>query len=338
MAIDAPFDDLIEAGVVDEQHRIIPSITNPDELLKAKAKGLCGAEVLWTGPRAGTSFSVWKSNVQKAIRRCDVEQGVASIVAIAPCGGPWLSNLINRITKVIVSEDIGIADARCPGLCVQLLDIYESYQCGGEITFEELADNIVYVVERMCGMNKNRAVMKYRHYSKVPVTDWSSCLIEFRNALVKKDVEGACKNIRAIENTKLTMTELLRMNNIDTLQEDKELFNRKRKGVNGLWVVMIGLGIRKKIIKALFTIYTKHSGHENYMAIYHAILEICWGDRRERGVVTKRCYNWETAQELTDIHPFSCSYDKHTSVRFGVRASKDFFRKYGGRVNNEIDF
>ena len=100
---DPSYYDLIEAGYVLDRtgrcHARYNGVQSSPQCLGVKSeRGL---------------YRVWISNLQKMIRRGKLNEALTSTIECVETGKVFESNVINRLAKVIVSEDIGLA---CPTL------------------------------------------------------------------------------------------------------------------------------------------------------------------------------------------------------------------------------
>jgi hypothetical protein len=108
-----------------------------------------------SGPWKGTYFKVWKSNMQKCVRRQDVKGALVSMVAVGESGGQYLSNMINRLCKVFISEDVGVANFSLMFECRSILMLY-SHNKKEFMTLYR--DNLLELVVKMAKSPKSRMV------------------------------------------------------------------------------------------------------------------------------------------------------------------------------------
>lgn len=345
--IDNPsFDDLIKEGVVkDEQGTVevhipyaIPQSIK-DVHYVASGRGL---------------YRVWISNLQKAIRRGFSKEACRSVYECATMEGCFLSNVVNRICKVIVSEDIGCANPILALDCIACIDAYEAKE---KPTWNEFSLQLFTIVQKACASYKSRTTMcvgvSYKYIEKKYKTSASVMFPSFEAAFkgLKKGVET--RNVYlAIVCLHLCM---------EVYGREKTTFTRfipskfkPQRMVGGKYAVWNYLCDKERFTKltqketkklavecniALYRIWYSNMTDEKFINVIQACLQVMLCEEIFNEYIvndnTVIVYTAEEVASWTDIWPMSAAYDKHTG-RYKVnesRNTKQFFYSYGAKVN-----
>jgi hypothetical protein len=197
------YDDLYPDFVDTKDGRMAQFDLSEKALEKEKRKSVQVATFIIAGPWFGTYFKVWKSNLQKCIRRQDVEGAVVSMVAVGECGGQYLSNMINRLCKVMISEDIGVANFGLISECKNTIELYSAMRSRGFNSNprenSKFKNDLINLVVKMAKSPKSRMVDTIvNHVNRNMGEEMEKfsggeklveCRQEFRKAVVSNDIE-----------------------------------------------------------------------------------------------------------------------------------------------------
>ena len=116
---DLTYDFLIKEGVVKNKkgESDVKRVTLED----LKSVSVLGVSSVLDGDYA---FDVVKSNTQKMFRRYKEKKFLRSLLSIANMGGQFLSNIINRVFKVFLSEDVGPSHMEMSIICWDFIKYY----------------------------------------------------------------------------------------------------------------------------------------------------------------------------------------------------------------------
>lgn len=325
---DLSYADLIEAKIVlDETGKIELTPPTEEELKMLHPQSTCSSV-------SGRGwFTVWKSNMQKAIRRGKIKDGLVSVVEACSLGGKFVSNIVNRLCKVIISEDIGAAD---PWLAVSAWEFvadYDSRKCGiGERLSEGRKTKLLEIAHSLLTAKKSRIVDHLLHIASYEEKlSFEAHMEEFKNALENKDLESTLGHLVGCLETQvckgmLTVAGL-----------------RRRKGVYRLWQHLLEKSKTdhrlEKITTALCLLYDK-AGDEATLLLTNAVVNLILF---QKGLLDleepqrEACpYTWEELENM-EIYPMSVSYDKTIKELFGRvkdRGTSEFFHTFCDKLAN----
>ena len=351
------YQDLISSGIVlDEYGRRNYYTWAPTELEWYQSRNWYGSPSVKSG---SGEIDLWKSNLQKMIRRNNVKSSLKSVVELVNTGGNVLTNTINRLTKVIVSEDIGPSTLNLPLLCHDLLLYYNEHSFKNEY---QLKEKILHLTYNLCLSSKSRIVDNMIHSLTINRTDtWDSLFSSF---LTNISLIQTCKNYMDILDKMDTCISLIiSMHNIKENLEKGHKYNhlllkRKKKKIYRIWQWIFDNSPDKTINsgnifltnKALFQIYENGSS-ENLLSIIHAVLNIFipkLGFNFEPSMIYECPYSWnevenwnlnmvvEESLSTNTLWPDSVSYDCHTTIgnilHSTNRKEKTFFWRFGCKL------
>jgi hypothetical protein len=372
------YKDLCPDFVDDESGRPACFELSEKALEKEAKKSIQVALYVIKGPWMGTYCKVWKSNLQKCIRRQKVFDAVVSMVAVGECGGQYLSNMMNRLCKVIISEDIGVADFCLLKECKKMIELYESDR---KNFMSRNRNDVLRLVARVAACPKSRAVDNLIHangeFEEVSVDHHR---VKFVKAVQKNDLMKMVKHCIALN----------RLGGVGNVSIGKSLpgfasvIAKKKKSIYWVWLVLLDevqklinkRSVAKKngedlysdvfglqeIVEDLCSVYGIHSGHGNLLNIVHAILVISlykdgmlpkidtsYQEYQPLEVRTGECklvdmyYEWDTILKLgmdgCKVFPLSASYDRHVGLNLPEeRKGLDFFLKEGAEIVDVPDW
>lgn len=299
-------------------------------------------------------YDVVKSNLQKMIRRGKVLEACRSAYEMYQMGklaGRFRSNLMNRLTKVILSEDLGIASSYLIRDAYQLIQAVEREEKGPEEkgvergteekgplpqdSSETILPLLFRYVAKACHSQKSRLcdylyISYWVHRSEgVPITtrSWSESLNAFRTALQKKDLPLSLSYMRHLEQT---------VGSVPMIRDP--FLGNHRKSVYTVWQILIDLSPPnvKELNQLLFKIYETHTEHT--LNLIHALLNIvlneqtAWEEPQNiHGVITP------SVDEVvnSEVVPDPVSYDCHTRVGRKLRKNHIDFYLYGCKITNK---
>jgi len=267
-------------------------------------------------------YRVWVSNLQKMIRRGRLNEAITSMIECVETGDVFKSNVVNRMAKVIVSEDIGIANPRLPIYCLNFIK-------KEEVTQEDLIELTTILVKS----KKSRLTDNLYFYCEKEITKTFDESFEY----IKKNLKT---------NSKIETLELIDMitqinNCINKSKASKNKITidniNKRQQIYELWKYIIDKSkdVILEINKALLEIYISHEKNdEKKLNMIQAVLNIVFSDKINTSKETMLIDMVDWKRDLT-VWPWSISYDKHSIKEYYRldRGSKFFF-KYGAHLEN----
>lgn len=346
---DPPYDDLLETGIVLDKNGKVELDPPSDDELKIIYPSKAGSVLSGKG-----TFGAFKSNLQKAVRRCNVRQVVFSVVESCSLGGSFCSNIVNRLCKVIISEDIGVAE---PLLAIKVADFFHYFNAkhintgrtaSGLPLCDELKLKLLQLATEFANARKSRLVCNLLCYLGPKGTAYDN----FGDAYNAFTI-----NIKLLklESTVLTILACSRLAGLNKSYfkiifkdnwQDKLSKKRYRHQLYILWNYLFSLNSDyqvNRVNQALFSMY-KHNDEESIMLIIHAALNCIFykdgfpeenDDKKEKEI--KCIYQWDKIEKWNNINIMSVSYDMHVGgVRSLIpeRCTPDFFWKYGAKIAN----
>jgi hypothetical protein len=335
---DLLYDDLYKVDIVQNKDGLVCLIPPTFEELQKIYPSNAGSVISGKG-----TFGAFKSNLQKAIRRCLENQAIYSVVESTSLSGFFISNIVNRLCKVIISEDIGVAE---PLLVLDVIPFYKQFNKNkkeyiGEVGKFVLPDNIktdlLKLTQKFANCRKSRLVCNLlcyhsRNLSSLKVISFSETFDEFANSLFYNDIDKCVQSI-------LLCLKYATSNY--TFKIGKKGFKHESYR---LWeyILLISEDLLYTINYDLFELY-KHNDDESSLLLIHAALNYIFynGDNmkllKKYSMLEEKGPTWEEISKWDNIHIMSVSYDKHV---FGIksllpeRADSKFFWKYGAKIAN----
>ena len=298
-------------------------------------------------------YSGWVSNSQKMLRRCKIRNLLVSVVKIFDTGDIFMSNIINRLCKVMISEDIGVAGTYDLILkCKQFLDFYDKYkekkrsETENATDMKELKDKFIDIVIRLGTSKKSR------------ITDNLLCCVKFGNKTIRNDFTQDAfdklffelkqntnkKDIRSlIRNVSILMwMEKCGLNKTTKERVNIPFYSRKRKRIYIVWSWIIEISKTKNEVlgqccNVLLDIYENSTCP--LLNLIHAYLNFVLFENieilKKYELDNKYIDTWENIQKY-NVWIDSVSYDKHTT--YGscgkYRDTLFFFFRYGCKLAN----
>ena len=278
---DPSFNDLIRAGLVlDETGKVKLTPPTEEELLK-----VVHCQTLGLSSMSGRGyFHVWKSSMQKAIRRCKVEDTLVAVVECCNLTGMFVSNIVNRLAKVVVCEDVGPANPRLAVECRKFVSDYEGAKCkAGERLSLDLQRRLLDLAYHMTVSRKSRLVCNMLCAIKLPspLPDSATSFSQLQHDLFHDDLEGAVRSAVACEKSK-------------TLCSTVEVAGlKRRRSVYRVWSFLLDESEidpeLKEITWSLLMLYDR-AGEEASLLLTGAVTNIVlWGKIKEKGKKVGDC-------------------------------------------------
>lgn len=258
-------------------------------------------------------YDVWRSNLQKCIRRGMVDGAIRSAYEMCSCNKACTSNTVNRLCKVIVSEDIGCSNPFMSKICYSFLNNNFSL------------DKLYMVIDTMCKSKKSRVC--------------DECII-----LARKNIKLDNKYVSMAKFIDEELSKDCKETITITINGKRK---SKRKNIYKIW--RCALIESKKLnsllyecVVYLFKIFEQHSGSGNILNVINAVFLVeYYRDKKINADFLIASKNWcnnfkiDTYKVNTDIWPLDCSYDKHTVIGKNINRGDNHFFKCGSKLINE---
>jgi hypothetical protein len=298
-------------------------------------------------------FDAWKSNMQKMIRRGKTKETLKSIQETSLCGGLFLSNIINRLCKVIVSEDIGPAEPRMARECYVLLKEYEiEKKKNVDINNDKDFRNKLFLLGKKLSLSRKsricdniiHAIGRIEYDEEM---DFDKEFKIFRGYVEKNDIENSImylfllidiSNNKKIK-VKLTTSDIENVNIKDCLKN-------KRKQIYKVWRYILCESLKQHVDLSdigcnLLNIYNLSVSGENVLLIVNAILNLIFYKKGllDLNYLPKITLNddesWDAIKKNNNIWIDDVSYDKHTKIGREIGRGRYFFWRYGAKIANK---
>lgn len=323
---DGDFDDLIDRGfVLDDNGKVT---INPPDPQTLKFRSVLSIDQVISGRGC---FDAWKSNMQKMIRRGKFNQALQSFIECANCGGPFLSNIVNRLCRTISVEDIGIANIKVIHEATLVLDHYEKYKKDGLTnTLLEKASNLIKL---MCASPKSRTSDVLYHYLKVHNKyklnneSLEQLFVKFVLRLRKKNYEEACFYAgHACELNKA-------LGRIPGYKKCS-IFGRKKKVIYDVFSALLQSEYTNKVVKGvimdLVKLFELKEGTDWMLLVNCGILCVCFSDKLSTEVPLRDIDEKDDREVWID----DTSYDKHTSIGRSLGRGVKYFWEFGCKLSH----
>ena len=331
------FDDLIKTSVVLDKKgtiNVIKPETIPPSIihisLVASGRGL---------------YRGWISNLQKCIRRGQPREACKSAYECGIMDGPFLSNVINRVCKVIVSEDIGCCNLFLPIKVANFLDELNTLK-----NPTEKLDKLFEIIVDMCHSNKTRIADLSLHLQRkiscfkvIKYLNFETAFMECKKFLDVKELLGT---VHALEYCMDHGREIMKNEKItnEMLLASKSQHYMKTK-IYKVWDMLCNIEMckRQEILNAnvaLFKIWVSNKGSETILNLIHAACNIIHADQLDfqlRNLHEGEKYTCEMLENCNDVWIQSAAYDKHVSRwKHPERNSTAFFYLYGSKIDSTL--
>ena len=300
-------------------------------------------------------YRAWISNLQKSIRRGLVKDALRSAYECMQFKGLFLSHTINRVCKVIISEDIGPANIT---LALKVKDYLLNLSSK---TDDEKINGCFEIIVDMCESYKSRIVDHSLHLTRRKnFTNYTDYTVAY-NDLIKNIKDRniyKCVNILFYltslkeKDCKTTFTRVLDKN-IKPSRMGTIVYKIWNNLCDASFISNVYPTLDSKKVKslvelntAIFQIWYNNSSEEKILNFIHAISNILLAkeifnfkkdkesNEVEVEVEVKKYPIIEEVSKYDDIWIMSASYDKHTRKWLSVeRNSIQFFLKYGAKLN-----
>lgn len=300
-------------------------------------------------------YSIWVSNLQKCIRRGKIDNALYSFLVIAGMGEQYTSNIMNRVFKVMVSEDL-FGSSLLTVICSDIMLQYNVVSTQNKYKFVQ--DNWILIsdtVKLMCEGMKSRVVDLVIHYlggnKIIEITDERLCMDAFDyvldNLATEYTVDNITYNLNDILSSSATLSKTLNASKLGP--ELAKKFSRKKKiqyyYFYRLLDIALDIDLEFKehdrfvtlIIESLMNLFP--IGSEEKLSIFHAFILVFMFKKqiilKIEPLIPEVRYDKTIDQTLAlDIMPDIVSIDSHTVV--GRKAGiKDLeFYLYGSKITN----
>ena len=349
---DPSFDDLIMEGVVLDTSGHVPHKVDLHEASSV-------FDVTHVASGRGL-YRAWISNLQKAIRRGRVRDALRSAYEVGSMGGQFLTHLVNRFCKVIVSEDIGPAVQSDLLFDVALFVMkYERKKCSqAHICAREVLEGLFPLISRAClGYKSRLSETLHLSHKVIRAMEIHGCELDFAQlfstfvaCLTSRDWSGSITWALWISSYKKRPSE-----HITFFRDIPYMFAPKRMSgaVYALWNYLCSRkafhmltakraneAIRRNV--ALYIIWYHNKGNERKLQICNAVMNVLLQNEitdaqpalSHDELSQLPSYTYEDVSSWDDVVPMSASYDKHvTRWRSSYRNSLHFFYRYGVKVD-----
>jgi hypothetical protein len=286
-------------------------------------------------------FDVWKSNLQKMIRRNKPREALKSVIEIAEMGGHFLSNILGRLCIVIISEDIGCAQSKLVSKALRLRTFYDLNKNKYKEKIDtELKNQIMELVYNMAISKKSRLVDNMLCYAKWKGTKLKKDGLKFLEIYLENEEKNVILRLKNCARACINYFNSDTANAIE--QDDKKDFfpflKRKKKKIYKLWNYILKHTPEEifEINKNLYEIFEcAHGGGETILNIIHACYNIIFYGLGKLNLEfkMKKCpYTWKEIKKDNSIWPADISYDKHTKIGKKLGRGVPFFFRYGAKL------
>ena len=262
-------------------------------------------------------YRVWISNLQKMIRRGKLNEAITSMIECVETGDIFKTNVINRLAKVIVSEDIGLANPNLPLYCAKLIK--------KELTNDDLLQ-LVYILIKS---KKSRLIDNlYHHCDKTFNYKFEEAFSMLKEAVKNKNLVEAVSYLNNCIEVSSGSKKMIVINEVKKRQQIYEVWDYILRKSGDVYDVNYAL-------LELYVSQEKNSGKK--LNIIQALLNIMFKDKIDFYKLEVEKYKGEWKRDL-EVWPSSISYDKH-SINNASRLGRgsEFFFKYGARLINKSD-
>ncbi len=286
----------------------------------------------------------WISNLQKSIRRGKIKDAIQSAYECLQFDGPFFSHVINRVCKVIISEDIGCANPYLVHEAISVLKTEDKKEketklyklitkmCNGYKS--RIVDHSLHLVKRRIKDNKEKVYTSFEEAlddlkQGILVRNIYRCvnalfsLVSFGNETCKEQVRMIDKDIKPKRmNKKIYIV-------WNTILCNKEFIESLCKNKNNL---LTKLNDIVKINVSLFEIWYSNVGNESILNLIHALCNL---------LLINEIFDFDYSSSTTVDTPvdtpvwiMSASYDKHVRRwKTEQRNSLEFFLQYGVKLD-----
>ena len=310
------YDDLIDSGYVLDRtgrcHARYNGIQSIPQCLGVKSeRGL---------------YRVWISNLQKMIRRGRLNEAVTSTIECVETGKVFESNVINRLAKVIVSEDIGLACPTLPLYSKKFLETFTETQGNNKA---QLLDLVSVLVECQKSRLVDTLFILY-HKTNKDILSFSDSFLLWKQSMSEKCVKGIVCHLNACIETSQTIKKQIKIGSF-----------RKRQEIYYVWEEILRLSkanvLLTQVNEALLYLYiSQETNGGRKLNLIQACLNVVYADDIDWTIKVPdpKGSSLEWKADPT-IWPWSISYDKH-SILDAAKLGRDrqFFFEHGAKLEN----
>ena len=253
------------------------------------------------------------------IRRGKLNEALTSTIECVETGKVFESNVINRLAKVIVSEDIGLA---CPTLPLYAKKFLESPDPRAEI---------LKLVSVLVECQKSRLVdtlfiLYHKENSKGSFAD---SFLLWKLSMEKKCVQDIVRHLNDCIYTSQTTKKQIKIRSF-----------RKRQEIYYVWEEILSLSKSNSLLtevnEALLYLYiSQETNGGRKLNLIQACLNVVYSDDIDWTIkVPNPIQNLEWKVD-PEIWPWSISYDKHSILDAGkIGRDRQFFFEHGAKLEN----
>jgi len=269
-------------------------------------------------------YRVWISNLQKMIRRGKLNEAITSMIECVESGDIFKSNVVNRLAKVIVSEDIGLAYPTLPLYCSKIIKKYDE----SKLTNEDLLKLVNILVKS----KKSRLIDNlYLLCEKGLTYSFDESFKLFKESVKDKNVIKAVSYLNHCIDKSIGIKKTINLNGI-----------KKRQQIYEVWEYILNKsGILYRVNYALLELYVsqeKNSGKK--LNMIQATLNIMFKLEIDFESCLDLCdeeFKGEWKKDL-EVWPWSISYDKHSIFNaYKLGRGDKFFFEHGAYLENKSD-
>ena len=311
---DQPYDDLIQLGIVlDTSGKCFAEYNGLDSILYA----------IGVKSERGT-YRVWISNLQKMIRRGKKKEAVTSMIECVETGQVFQTNTINRLAKIIVSEDIGLAYPTLPIWTAKWIRAFEQLKPDDELKKKQM---LLMLVDTLVDSPKSRLVDTmfciYRDFD--PKITFDQAFEDLKQAIEDGDLKRATSSMNACIEQSQSLKQTIRVGDL-----------KKRQQIYLVWKYLLDYShsIQLDVNLALMGLYSQQETNGGRkLNILQAMLNVMynpsidWTTPLPGSLDLVNPLAWHRD---TSIWPWSISYDKHSLKHAeSIGRGRDFFFQYG---------
>lgn len=362
---DLDYSELISAGyVLDETGAVEVKEFSQEEIEHMKKLSVLGISYV---PSGRSFFDAWKSNLQKCVRRCDILGALKSVQETCDLEGPFLSNIVNRLCKVMVSEDIGPAEPWIAKECYNFLLYYEKrkelwkttkkigeIEGSANITFvNDIAfkNRLLLITQKLAMYRKSRLCDNAIHSARtksIKGKTFDEVFDAFKSWVDNHEENPDTYFGNSIKYLKMLLGFKGKMDKQLDVKKDpsfmRELLGRRKALIYVVWKYILD---KSKIDGKLFEINCyllgifNMAGDESVLLIINALLNLLFFyenkldfDDSICNIKTIKC-SWESLRKKNDIWIKDISFDKHTKLGRELGRDGLFFWRYGAKIVNK---
>jgi len=307
------------------------------------------------------SYDVWRSNLQKCIRIGNVNGAMKSAVEMMNCGMICMSNMMNRLCKVICVEDIGVANPLLIVECCSLLKEYNEMKlvCKNLFFQPKWQKKVLSIVKSLALSPKSRlsdnafCSMKFsKEYQ--PIIDsivFDDEYLSYFFEVFEEEKEGKEKSLRkklidmcyalmlGIGLWKASQTTTSFVSSVFPISFSS--LKKKKNSIIFVWNILFRVAKTmnpsvQRVISSLFELFS-FKGNEQIIHLCCAIELLLFEKYKILNMKPFVCEEisdslWKEMEE-EEIYPLARSYDKHTKYGKKLKRGVPYFFRSGAMLS-----